>query len=289
MSRDTEAPFGGEDWAAPSGGVDMNEIVGSHDILFICLDTLRYDVAVEEEQKGTTPVLNAYGGPWEKRHAPGNFTYPSHQAMFAGFLPTLAQPMAMNQRDMLFFPRDIGLGGKPPARAFAFLGATFVEGLAQVGYETHCVGGVAFFNKRTALGRVLPSLFQYSYWQPAFAPQVPASTANQIKWIKGKLGDIPQSQRTFWYINIDAIHYPNAFYLPGAKHDDKASHAAALRYVDGQLAELLAMFGERGPTFVILCSDHGTCYGEDGYQFHCVSHPKVYEVPYKQFILNKCH
>lgn len=39
--------------------VDMNQVVGSSDILFVCLDTLRYDVAVEEEEAGTTPVLNA--------------------------------------------------------------------------------------------------------------------------------------------------------------------------------------------------------------------------------------
>lgn len=30
--------------------VNMNEIVGKCDILFICLDTLRYDVAKQEEE-----------------------------------------------------------------------------------------------------------------------------------------------------------------------------------------------------------------------------------------------
>lgn len=286
MNTEGDTPFAGDDWIASDSDVNMNEIVGQYDILFVCLDTLRYDVAVEEEEKGTTPVINAHGGPWEKRHAPGNFTYPSHQAMFAGFLPTLAKPMPMNKREMLFFPKDVGLGGKPPANAFAFEGATFIEGLAKVGYQTNCVGGVAFFNKRSDIGKVLPSFFEHSYWQPAFSPQVPESTAHQIKWIKHKLLDIPQEQRMFWYVNIDAIHYPNAFYLEGAKTDSKATHAAALHYVDSQLGELLDAFGQRGPTFVILCSDHGTCYGEDGYQFHCVNHPMVYEVPYKHFILN---
>ncbi len=66
--------------------VDMDQVVGSQDILLICLDTLRYDVAAEEAAAGNTPVLNRYG-PWEKCQAPGNFTYPSHHAMFAGFFP----------------------------------------------------------------------------------------------------------------------------------------------------------------------------------------------------------
>ena len=64
----------------------MMQVVGASDILFVCLDTLRYDVAVQEEASGGTPVLNQYGL-WQKRQAPGNFTYPSHHAMFAGFLP----------------------------------------------------------------------------------------------------------------------------------------------------------------------------------------------------------
>ena len=67
--------------------LNMNDVVGTHDILFLCLDTLRWDVAFREQENGGTAVLNKYG-PWEKRGAPGNFTYPSHHAMFAGFLPT---------------------------------------------------------------------------------------------------------------------------------------------------------------------------------------------------------
>jgi hypothetical protein len=38
---------------------------------------------------------------------------------------------------------------------------------------------------------------------------------------------------------------------------------------------------------VIALSDHGTCYGEDGYEYHCISHETVYTVPYKHFILTK--
>ena len=69
----------------PNPDLDMNQVVGTHDILMLCFDTLRYDVSKEEEEAGRTPVLNSHGGEWEKRHAPGNFTYPSHFAIFAGF------------------------------------------------------------------------------------------------------------------------------------------------------------------------------------------------------------
>ncbi|MCD3069625.1 hypothetical protein GFJ91_23900, partial [Salmonella enterica subsp. enterica serovar Enteritidis] len=40
-----------------------------------------------------------------------------------------------------------------------------------------------------------------------------------------------------------------------------------------------------GETFVIVCSDHGTCYGEDGKYFHSFNHPIVNTVPYMHFLL----
>ena len=36
---------------------------------------------------------------------------------------------------------------------------------------------------------------------------------------------------------------------------------------------------------MVICSDHGTAYGEDGYTGHRLAHPVVWEVPYAEFIL----
>lgn len=266
--------------------VNMNEVVGTHDILFICLDTLRYDVAKEEEEKNNTPVLNKYGS-WRKCQAPGNFTYPSHHAMFSGFLPCDYDLKSMMDREMLFFPRNIGMSKKVPPNSFAFDGPNFVEGLAKVGYETHCIGGVSFFDKRSDIGKIFPSFFQHSYWNPSFSCPVKDSAKNQVDFAIKKLEKISGDQRVFMYINIDAIHYPNYFYVEGAKKDNKETHAAALRYVDGELERLFEAFSKRNKTFVICCSDHGSCYGEDDCIFHGMNHPIVNTVPYKHFFLQK--
>lgn len=269
--------------AAPS--VDMNQIVGKEDILFICLDTLRYDAAVEEEEAGRTPVLNQYG-PWQKCQAPGNFTYPSHHAMFAGFLPCRDEAKTVADRELLFFPAQIGLGKKGPEGAFCFSGSTIMEGLEKVGYDTWCVGGVAFFDKRSDLGRVFPGYFQKSYWNPSFACPVKDSTKNQVDFLQKRLEGADKDRPVFLYLNVDAIHYPNYFYLDGASHDSLESHKAALRYVDRELGRLFEEWKRlRGSAFVICCSDHGTCYGEDGCQFHGINHPIVNTVPYKHFFL----
>lgn len=267
--------------------MDMNRVVGTHDILMLCFDTLRYDVSKAEEAAGGTPVLNSHGGLWEKRHAPGNFTYPSHFAIFAGFLPSPAEPHSLRSRKWLFFPVQAGTGRIPPKGSYPFTEATFVQSLANKGYETICIGGVNFFSKRNELGRVFPGYFTKSYWLPIFGCTAPDSTEKQIDFALKKLENYSADKRIFMYINFSAIHYPNCHYVKGKTKDDKESHAAALRYIDSQLPRLFEVFQKRADTLVIALSDHGTCYGEDGYEYHCISHETVYTVPYKHFILTK--
>ena len=281
MNQIDELPAG--EASAPLA-LDMSRIVGQHDILMLCFDTLRYDIAISEEAAGGTPALNRHGK-WEKRHAPGNFTYPSHFAIFAGFFPSPAVPHALADRQWLFFPTRAGTGNVAPPGSFPFHRATFVEALADVGYETICIGGVNFFAKRNEMGRVFPGYFKKSYWKALFGCPSKVSAERQVDFALEKISAYPQSQRLFMYINFSAIHYPNCHYLPGKRADDLETHAAALRHIDQQLPRLFDAFQRRGNTLVIAFSDHGTCYGEDGYRYHCISHENVYTVPYKHFIL----
>ena len=65
----------------------------------------------------------------------------------------------------------------------------------------------------------------------------------------------------------------------------RESHAAALRYVDSHIGHLFAMMSSRRDCFTIVCSDHGTAYGEDGHTGHRIAHPVVWTVPYADFAL----
>src|SRR5262249_52736820 len=113
----------------------------------------------------------------------------------------------------------------------------------------------------------------------------PDSTANQVAFACARLAELPAQRRLFLFLNVSAIHQPNHFYLPGASEDSLASHAAALAYVDSQLPPLFAALRQRGPTLCIVCSDHGTAYGEDGFTGHRLAHPVVWTVPYAEFVL----
>jgi arylsulfatase A-like enzyme len=267
-----------------SARVNANRLVGTHDVLFITLDTLRYDVAARLHAEGRTPMLSAIlPNGWEKRHTPGNFTFAAHAAFFGGFLPT---PIAPGKHPRLFALRFPGSETTSNETA-VFDAPDIVAGFRSRGYHTLCIGGVGFFNKLTPLGRVLPDLFDESYWATELGVTDPRSTENQVNLALARVSSLPQSQRVFLFVNVSAIHQPNRFYLPGAADDTIDSHAAALEYVDGQLVRLFASLRKRGPWLVVICSDHGTAYGEDGYTGHRIAHPVVWDVPYAEFVLNQ--
>ena len=263
--------------------LNARALVGTHDILLITLDTLRYDVARDLLAAGRTPNLAELlpGGRWEMRHSPGSFTYAAHQAFFAGFLPT---PAAPGRHPRLFAARFAGSETTTDS-TIVFDAPDIVTGLAQLGYHTVCIGGVGFFNMQTPLSRALPSLFAESHWEPRMGVTDPRSTEHQVRLAASILERTPRDRRIVLFINVSALHQPNCCYLPGATEDTLASHAAALAYVDSQLPPLFGALRRRGPALAIVCSDHGTAYGEDGYSGHRLAHPVVWTVPYAEFVL----
>lgn len=264
-----------------AGMLNANRLVGTHDALFITLDTLRYDVAADLHARGRTPNLSALlpPGGWEKRHTPGSFTFAAHAAFFAGFLPTPAAPGKHPRLFALRFPGSETTGDKTAV----FDAPDIVSGFRAKGYHTICIGGVGFFNKLTPLGSVLPGLFDESHWSPELGVTDPRSTGNQVNLALARLAKLPRERRAFLFLNVSAIHQPNRFYLEGAADDTIDSHAAALEYADGALRALFAGLRARGPGFAVVCSDHGTAYGEDGYTGHRLAHPTVWDVPYAEF------
>lgn len=257
--------------------IEPQKLLGSHDIVFITLDTLRYDAACQ----ANLPNLGPWVGEWEKRHTPASFTYAAHQAFFAGFLPTPARP---GKHPRLFAARFAGSETTGP-HTYVFETSDIVSGLAGQGYYSICIGGVGFFSRQNPLSCVLPDLFHESHWSPALGVADPQSAQNQIALACERLAQFPPEQRLFLFINIAAIHQPNYFYLSDSGPDSLASHIAALEEVDRQFPPLLAALQARADSLMILCSDHGTAYGEEGYSGHRLGHPVVWEVPYAEFIL----
>ena len=261
-------------------GYNMNEIVGKYNFLFLTLDTLRFDAASECMKAGELPNMKKLFGDWEKRHTPGNFTYAAHHAFFAGFLPTPAKP---GKHERLFALSFDG-SETTTASTYVFENENIIQGFAQQGYRTICIGGVGFFNKRNAIGSTLPNMFSESHWDTSLGVTDKNSTENQFLLACKLIKDL--DEKFFLFINLSALHQPNCFYLDGAEKDCYESHKAALRYIDSCLPALIEAVKKKGSCFCIFTSDHGTAYGEDNYSGHRLSHETTWNVPYKEFVLS---
>ncbi len=269
-------------------GLNPRAALGAADVVFITLDTLRYDVAVTALRAGNTPNLAAIlpGGAWEARHTPASFTFAAHQAFFAGFLPTPARPRAENPpaHERLFAAAFPGSETTAPD-TLVFETPDIVTGFAAAGYHTLCIGGTGFFNKRSPLGTVLPSLFTESFWDDSLGVTAIDSAKNQVACAMQAVARVPMDRRVFLFMNMSACHPPHAHHIPGARTGGVETQGAALQTIDAALPPLLSMLRRRADVLTIICSDHGTCFGEDGYEGHRIGHDVVWTVPYMETLL----
>ncbi|BBJ44063.1 membrane protein [Streptomyces antimycoticus] len=249
-------------------------------ILFVTLDSLRYDVARTAYDDGLTPYLAGLlpEGGWERRHTPGSFTLPAHMAFFSGFLPKLPQP---EQPPRLWECR-------PPAfkavaeETFVFEAPNLLGGLAGHGYRSVCVGGVTYFSRETPLGSVLPDLFDEDHWRPEFCSPEMDSTRHQVD------GALEAAERyahrpLFLFVNVSATHVPHGHYI-GESRDTCASQRAALAYADEHLGRLITVLSAKQRWLIIMCADHGDAFGDDGFHGRGIAHPVVMNVPYAAMV-----
>ncbi|MBI4467140.1 MAG: hypothetical protein HY656_06930 [Acidobacteria bacterium] len=251
--------------------------------LLITLDSCRFDTFHDAH----VPNLKAVG-PLHRAMAPGYFTYASHQAMFVGFTPgdSLAREPFLNPRQGKFF-RMVGGGRQHPRDYIVLEGANIIQGLARLGYLTLGTGAVGWFNPATPTGRALIGDFD-RYFYPGNTYSLP----QQIAWVEQRLREA-HSRRVFLFINVGETHVP--YYHQGAawppeqnpclnlnpnNTNDTArcrlQQRACLEFADRQLAPILERFRQAN---ILICADHGDCWGEDDLWAHGFHHPKVLEVP----------
>lgn len=264
--------------------VDGRGAIGTCDVLLMTFDTLRYDVAAEALREGLTPNLAAIlpEEGWELRHSPGSFTWSAHQSFFAGFLPTPAEP-GLHPR---LFALEFAGSETVDEKTCVLDAPDLVSGVRALGYHAICIGGVGFFSKQNAISCAMPRLFDESHWSPELGVTGERSTELQVRLACERLGAV--DGRVFLFINVSALHQPNNIFVRAEERpaiDSAATQKAALAYVDAQLPPLFAAMHRRGRWLAVLCSDHGTAYGEDGYRGHRLAHEVVWNVPYAEVLL----
>lgn len=259
--------------------VSFKAAFGVRDLFLLTLDALRWDVASSTLARGEAPNLAALiGGAFERRHTPATFTLPAHTAFFAGFLPTPDGPGPHPRPIALRFP-----GSRSVAASTLVLdGPCIPTALGRAGYRTICIGGTSFFDPRSPLGAALPRPFDEVHWSREMGVASPRASRLQMRLAAERLGAFPREQRVFLFMNLAATHPPTRIFLKGAREESPATQAAALRELDRHLPVLVAALRARGGAAGVVCSDHGTCFGDDGHVGHRVAHEAVWTVPYAE-------
>ena len=258
------------------------------DVLLISLDSCRFDTFARAQAAGSLPNLSAVG-PLHRAQAPSYFTYGSHAAMWMGFTPGVegcTDPWLNPKAGKLFRMAFAGRAGKD-GDGFQLQGANLIEGFRRSGYRTLGSGAVDWFNPQSETGAVLGAPFERFH----FAGNT-WSLERQLDWIDQELASTPDHQSTFLFLNVGETHVP--YWHVGASWPRKPSpciafggdacdaaesarrQQACLEWVDGRLAPLLTKFSDGT---VLVCADHGDCWGEDGLWEHGVSHPATLTVP----------
>lgn len=254
-------------------------------VLFISLDSCRYDTA----RTVPTPALDAVG-PLHRAHAPSYFTYGSHAAFWMGFTPGVpgcTHPWLNPKFVKLFRMLHGGSEKKMESSSFRLEGANLIEGFRRLGYRTIGTGAVEWFNPTTATGAVLGAPFEHFH----FAGDT-WSLSKQLDWIETELADLTPCQPVFLFLNVGETHVP--YWHEGASwprwpspcvpfggatcsaRESRRRQRACLQWVDRQLQPLISRFDA---ATILVCADHGDCWGEDGLWEHGISHPATLTVP----------
>ena len=254
----------------------------SPSILFVTLDSCRYDAFVDAR----APNLKSLA-PLHRAQSPSHFTYGAHAAFFMGFTPGDAsrqEPYVNPKYGKIFRMQGGGHPGAAPALV-TLAGHNIIDGLKNIGYRTIGTGAVNWFNPQRPTGRVLSAdfdAFAYTGGGPGLK--------RQLAWITRCW------RRSPWdagirFLNLAETHVP--YYYDGAPWDPSYNPAlafgtnndaaearrrqvACVEWCDKLLEPLLTRFAN---DTVIVCADHGDCWGEDGLWEHGVSHEKTLEVP----------
>jgi hypothetical protein len=249
-------------------------------ILFITLDSCRFDTF----SNSYAPNLKAVA-PYYKAQAPGYFTYGSHSSMFVGFTPGIAgsaQTFFDPKFGKLFKIVGVGYSGKG-TEGYALSGKNIIEGFNNLGYKTIGTAAMMWFDPSTVTGSHLTDSFsKFFYSGPYFLSE-------QIKFVDDCLAKA--SSPTFTFMNIGETHVPywhegalwspednpcRPYQLADRSQECRERQRASLEFIDRKIGDLLRRHMDGT---IIICADHGDCWGEDGLWEHAFMHEMTTTVP----------
>ena len=243
--------------------------------MLITLDSLRWDVFRDAPD---TMLLKKFN--YDKAYTHGTYTLPAHTAFFTGKLPCSYNgefdTCAKSARRITGIPQWRLMNPESDVPAVVKLGGKdIVDGFNIKGYTTIGTGAVSWFDSSKPARIPAVDNFKHFGWFGEYTQAV-----KQIEFV----GNHITSTKTpyFAFINLGETHH--SFKI---NSNDKSTpygnfkrcfiaQTRCLIYLDTILKRLISNLKD---VDIIICGDHGDCFGEDGLWGHSFFHQKVIEVP----------
>jgi membrane-anchored protein YejM (alkaline phosphatase superfamily) len=272
----------------------------TEDFLLVTWDSCRFDAY----QKARTPILDQFG-PAHRAWAMATYTLPAHVALFHGFLPHAFEATPFyNRYYQQLWRISHRKTNTQPLVSFPPGTKNLADGFANMGYYTVGTAAMSMFRHAPMLRRGFDDF--------TVTKEQEARQQNQIiiKAVRSNAASKP----FFAFINYGETHSP--FHhedMPGFDpqaeehfsysrlHNQQGvttdnwtfnqtafdKQVSCAEFLDARMGDLLAFLKERGkPATVVMCADHGECFGENGLYGHAFYHEKVMEVPLLIFRVN---
>ncbi|GAA4936151.1 STM4013/SEN3800 family hydrolase [Streptomonospora halophila] len=291
----------------------MDADLATRDVVLVTLDSCRYDTA----RGAHLPALSALG-PLQRAESPGTFTLPAHAAMFTGFLPRPVEGhFEIGGQRLGSIWRSAAARARPLDGGIAFRAPSLMDHYADQSYRVLGAGGVTFFDPTNPCNSLPTRFSEFRYFGRDAASPADAATRVVDREASLTLAHVDelaqaclQARRFFCFINCPCTHIP--YTSPAAVlteetttllerlyhlHDAKTPHPehrppleatetatlrdmqrCSLEWADARLGRLFDHLAHRRP-LVVVCSDHGEEFGEDGRYGHGHPHPTVTTVP----------
>lgn len=290
-------------WSKLFGGGRKSADQGStctEDFLLVTWDSCRYDAYL----KARTPNLDQYT-PAHRAWAMATYTLPAHVALFHGFLPHAfeAEPFYNRYYQQLWRISHRKTTTEPLV-TFPPGTKNLADGFSKMGYYTVGTAAMSMFRHAPMLRRGFEDF--------TVTKEQEARKQNQI--VLDALRKNAANRPYFAFINYGETHspfrhedmpdfdpeaeehfsYSRLHNQMGVTREDWTFNQSAFdkqvscaEFLDARMGELLGFIKERGrPTTVVVCADHGECFGENGLYGHAFYHEKIMEVPLLIFRVN---
>jgi hypothetical protein len=272
----------------------------AHNLVVVVFDSLRYDTWRE----AGVPTASRLG-PVERRWSYASWTAPSHYNLLMGLLPH-ASPSHVYaseyyKQDFLRYSDRLGIPGLEFKNLLPQMYLPIYLRNA-LGYSTHALVSMPVLNRHTPINT-------------GFDTYELMDRHNDMAAMLDRM-HFDDARPSFHLLNVGETHYPYALpdedpsdwpHISGVhgvfEHLDEDSVGGALQFFDDErlgvlrdrqvraakyLDSVLEKLFDLVPkgTWVIVTSDHGELFGEDGYFGHGpIQHDKVFEVPFVEGLL----